>query len=442
MPKLRNHELCRLSLAVAALYVLTLGTLGSFSSAQTEAETEAAGGPKGSKQFAKAIKDARKIMFAAPWVVDSPRPANEKAGAERQLQHLISLALDEGFRLHDPLRPVFRTLDQHNQFGLTNPDSRYLSATISTPGTYVIRGQRGTSADLEIQVGAGIPGFGAINIAPISQMSLEDLVVDEDGSFEIVISDIPTGDNWLANSDGATLATRVLIRESFTDWENQKRGTWYIERVDSRGTPSPLPDRDLVRAQYALASEYLVASAQTWVGFVAAQLPVIPPDTMTPPVQTPDGLPGQASSIGFFALESHEAVIITMAESPAKYQSIQVGDLWFNSLDFCHRQTSLTVSQARHSGDGRIRLVISRQDPGVENWLDLAGASTAVAFIRWQGLPDGYEFAPSEFPFAVIVNVDEVRDFLPPDEPHFGPGDRVEQLAARQKSCTTTPRGF
>ncbi len=397
----------------------------------------------GSLQLARAIVQARKTMFEAPWLVDSENPSRERAAAETQLKHFLAAALDQGFVLHDPLHPEFRVLDQHNQFGLVNPDNRYLIASISTPGTYVIRGKRGTSADLQIEVGGGTPGFDdEINMTPISQLTLADLAVDDDGCFEIVVSDTPTGDNWLSNGDGDEPATSILIRESFMDWDREVSSTWSIERVDTRGTPSPLPDRTLVEHQYARAAAYLTASCAAWVDFASKLSTRVPPNVLPPPRPAEDGLPGQWNASGFFDIRADQAVIIRLAKSPARYQSIQVGDLWFNSFDYCRRQTSLNLAQARPSSDGRRWLVISHEDPGVANWLDASGSSTTFVFARWQGLEPDYAFAACDLPSATVVDFDALRDHLPADEPHFSACARAEQLAARKASCLVNPRGF
>ena len=97
----------------------------------------------GTSQLAKAIEDARQIMFDAPWVAESPDPEQERAAAERQLKHQLSAALDQGFILHDVRQPELRLLNQHNQFGLVNPDNRYHIANITTPGTYTLSWQAG-----------------------------------------------------------------------------------------------------------------------------------------------------------------------------------------------------------------------------------------------------------------------------------------------------------
>lgn len=383
-------------------------------------------------------------MLAAPWLSDDDLP-RERAAIESQLKHQLSAALDQGFILHDPLHPEFRVLDQHNQFGLVNPDNRYLIASICTPGTYVIRGRRGNSADLQIQVGGGTPGFDdEVNITPISQLSRQDLVVDDDGNFEIVISRTPRGDNWLSNTKDGVSATSILIRESFMDWDNEVGSTWFIERVDTRGVRSPVRDQALVDQQYARAAAYLTASTTAWVDFVGEIVDKLPLGIMTPPSQGEDALPGQWNSSGLFDIGADKAVIIRLAKSPARYQSIQVGDLWFSSFDYARRQTSLTRAQARlgSSDDDDYYVVISHEDPGVANWLDPSGASRTFVFARWQGLEPGYTFAPCDFPKATVVDFDALRDHLPPDEPHFSACDRAAQLAARKAASLMNPRRF
>lgn len=76
---------------------------------------------QGALEFAHAIEQARQIMLSAPWYLFSDSQLQEQAAAERQLKHQISAALDEGFIVHNPDHPEFRTMTQHNQYGLCNP---------------------------------------------------------------------------------------------------------------------------------------------------------------------------------------------------------------------------------------------------------------------------------------------------------------------------------
>ncbi|MCR9086186.1 MAG: hypothetical protein NXH97_05515 [Rhodobacteraceae bacterium] len=404
----------------------------------------------GAQRFALAIEQARHIMSRAPWQQYSSNPELEQAAAERQLKQQIAAALDQGFVLHDPCFPEFCRLDKHNQFGLVNPDNLYFLASIETPGTYVIYGKRGTSADLQIQVGAGEPGFD-VNLTspiPVSELDLAALSTKPNGEFTIIISDtkpcdLKRGENWLCNTKEQLCANSVLIRESLMDWDTETGGTWRIERLDTVGQANPLPTPGLVDLQYERAAHYLTGSTKGWIKFVEQLRVNLPANRMSPPRETGQGLPGQFNSAGHFQMNKQTAVIITVEESDARYQGIQVGDLWFNALDFRRRQTSLTTKQAYQSQDGKYRFVISVEDPGFENWLDPAGASTAFAFMRWQGVPQcaGEEPKPPRAPETRVLSFDCLTEALK-CEPDFSPEQRRKQLAARHESALNMPRGF
>jgi len=402
---------------------------------------------QGSLQLARAIEEARATIFEAPWVKKSDNPEQEKAAGERQLKHQLSSALDQGFIMHDVRHPELRLLNQHNQFGLVNPDNRYHIANIETPGTYTLRGVRGSSADLQIQVGAGDPGFeeGETNLDPVSLLSLDTFKVAPGEPFEITISDSDTGGYWLSNtSEEGVEAKNILIRESFMDWNTEVGTTWYLERSDTRGMPNPPPDPELINHQYWRAAHYLKASVESWIKLVTLLRVKFGKNKLSEPAGTK--LPGQFTCAGIFPMDPDEAVIITLPRVPARYQSVQSGDLWFNGLDYGRRQTSLNLAQARRScdDDGRevYHMVLTPDEPGVANWLDPAGASTAFVYVRWQGLDADHPLTEEDYPTAKVVAFNELREHLPDSEPVFTAEDRREQLAARQRSALRSPRGF
>lgn len=227
------------------------------------------------------------------------------------------------------------------------------------------------------------------------------------------------------------------------DWDTETGGTWRIERLDTVGKVNPLPTAELVNLQYERAAQYLTGSIKGWIKFVEQLRVNLPANTMSPPRETGQGLPGQYNSAGHFQMENDTAIIITVDESDARYQGIQTGDLWFNAFDFRRRQTSLTTKQAYQSTDGKYRFVISVEDPGFENWLDPAGASTVFVFMRWQGMPACGEETPNTPtpPRREIVEISQLGETLK-DEPDFTPEQRADQLAARHMSALQIPRGF
>ena len=94
------------------------------------------------------------------------------------------------------------------------------------------------------------------------------------------------------------------------------------------------------------------------------------------------------------------------AKETAPYQGIQLGSMWYVSLDYINHQTSLTADQARIDPDGRMRFVISERDPGVANWLERTGHSRGYVQLRWQRLTR--DLGPDDGPEVSVVPFDEL----------------------------------
>ena len=141
--------------------------------------------------------------------------------------------------------------------------------------------------------------------------------------------------------------------------------------------------------RYAVAGKILLSRLRTFLAFPEWFYLQEPVNTMTPPRSTPGGLATQFSSAGHFDLAEDQAMIVTVpaaGAATAPYQGIQLGSMWYVSLDYISHQTSLTADQARIDPDGQLRFVISERDPGVANWLELTGHRRGYVQIRWQRL--------------------------------------------------------
>src|SRR5215469_11866921 len=86
----------------------------------------------------------------------------------------------------------------------------------------------------------------------------------------------------------------------------------------------------------------------------------------------------QISSLGSYFAAAHYVVPAgqaLIAEFPApagaNYWGLTLYNAWGQMPDYTHRQTSLNSHQAIADPDGRYRIVLSDEDPGVMNWLDI-----------------------------------------------------------------------
>jgi hypothetical protein len=133
-------------------------------------------------------------------------------------------------------------------------------------------------------------------------------------------------------------------------------------------------------------------------------------------------------------------VVTVPAAADVPYQGIQLGSMWYISLDYINHQTSLTADQARTDPDGMLRFVISERDPGLANWLEGTGHRRGYVQIRWQRL--SRELEPADGPTVELMRFDELPKRLPfHAESRVTPEQYAERIAARQAAVANRMLG-
>ena len=183
-----------------------------------------------------------------------------------------------------------------------------------------------------------------------------------------------------------------------------------------------------------MAGKILISRLKTFLQFPEWFYLKLPVNTLTEPRSTPGGLATQFSSVGHFDLTEDEAMIITVpaaGRDVAPYQGIQLGSVWYISLDYINHQTSLTADQARADPDGMLRFVVSERDPGVANWLETTGHRRGYIQLRWQRLTR--DLGPEDGPSAEVVQFSDLPRRLPfHQQAQITRAGYTERIAARQ----------
>jgi hypothetical protein len=367
------------------------------------------------KALQDAIAEAEELIANAPFI----KTEQDRLEGYDYLAGRIRMAMQMAFD-YDLDRPLFvNPTHQFSRQGLDNPDAIYFNAFLREGVEYVVRGRRGTSADLSFQV---MGGQYSADSAATSLMAFDDreLDVQPDGSFEFTYTAEPG-------------AKSMIVREVFNDWDTEERGTLTIERADKLGQPAKELTRDLLAKKYDVAARSLVGSIQTWFAFPHFFQYKEPVNTLTAPQSTPGGLASQRSSIGHYELDDDQALVITVPRcDDCSYQGAQVGSDWYASTDYETHQTSLTKAQAVTDPDGKMRFVVSQQNPGIANWLETTGHRTGALMLRWQRLERDLA-QEADGPTVEVVPFADVRAHLP----HYAPITRDEyaaRIAARQRA--------
>ena len=333
---------------------------------------------------------------------------------------LLALGIDEALRVSDPYRPHFAPANMDNvlKWGMDCPDAAYTGAGIRGDATYVVRGRRNTVRYLGFQVMGGMENTGNV--------VADDLELDADGRFELVLSATEHPGNWMPLTPGSS---SLVVRQFFYDWTGETPAELSIECTDRPPDPEGVvPDPLLasgIGSQLEALGEFMEASLAFWLDVEEAGRNqgvncFRPPAALT-------GMGAAAENVstwGSWSLRrrgpghrGHTSPGGVLERLPGE---LLVGD---------HRLRQPAVEPQRPSArldpDGVFRAVVSRTDPGVANWLDTTGNHHGAMIFRWLRA-DG---AP--VPAVRTVPIAELKSACPGDAPDR-PEDRRRVIGARR----------
>lgn len=360
------------------------------------------------------------------------RWGREKPSAEdrRDLFRLALSAVANGYLSHialDPRRPTWTPCwNISMNMGGPCPDYTYRTTDVDPKGTYRISGSRGTNRFVEIsQQSYELLGHEGDTSVPPVQNALDELTLGADGAFSVILgSQRPAGydgDWWLLQPT----TVRLLLRQCSVDWVAETDARIAIERLDD---VPPTTNAEIDRR---------IANLGRWAeGMVRFDIDLarwyrnhhgINVLARSKKVESIGGMPNQVYYDGAYEIDDDEALVIeTALPRTSLYWSLLVADDRFSTVDWANHQSSLNESQARIDGDGKLRAVISKRDPGVQNWLDKADNPWGIIQMRWK--------IPSDAPDPVVTRckVVDVRKHLPGETPDYTPAEREEAIRRRR----------
>lgn len=378
--------------------------------------------------FIRAQGEAMELYRASPFFEDD----QERAEAYRSLLYSLVGSIKAGALLDLDHPRFMKAVDWTSKSGLDNPDNNYYISRIRDDADYRITGSRGSSRNLVFQLVVGQPGVrGAGSSTNVSVLGDQDMLIDPQGNFEILVSrtDPGPGVNWLPGGEGAET---ILVRFTHSDWEQESAGRLDIERVGAQGDQLPPLAPATMAHKLQEAAVSIRDRNATWLQYAEQAWELMPRNAIAPVRPSQGGLVGQYSTFGSWQLDNDQAIVLSTVPSDASYQGIELGNLWFTSLDYETRTSSLTLDQMQCSDDGRCYAVISHRDPGIPNWLDTGGHRRGLIMMRWQGL--AAELPEAQHPRASLVEFARLREVLPVDTPVFTPQQRSQQITRRKRA--------
>jgi len=382
-------------------------------------------------------EDARRLATGVAWeefcdallragrtVLEAPGQSElDRAEGFRHLATLTSAGLRHVFDLADPERPRFlRNPDSTSKFGAENADNQYLLASIRADRSYRITGRRNSAWAFLLEIKEGYMQLG--DPRNFATLHSDELQVDADGSFEIVLSARRRPGNWVELHPDAT---QVLIRQYFLDWEREEPVHFEIYPLEGEGTAPPPWQAARVARLLDDAGLWVEGTLRVWQQWVHALRDSFKSDAIAPAELFVGGADDIRYGNDYYRLGDDEALLIEAEPPDARYWAFQLVDNWFGSMDWAHRQSSLNHCQLRLDPDGRARIVVAHRDPGCPNWLDTGGHREAVLQYRYIWTRN----AP--LPSKRVIPFDDVFRELPPGTPRVTPEQRRAAIALRQR---------
>ncbi len=351
----------------------------------------------------------------------SQEPVDMTSGF-RHLLVLLGVGIDELLRRGLDTVPAVKpsVMDAAFKWGMECPDCIYVGSALRGTETYRLWGKRGSARYVGLQIMSGMAStFNAL---------LDDFTLGPDGEFEVILSTEPHEGNWVPLEENATM---LVIRHFFYDWEHEVAAELSIEPHSGRapvGAAASGDPRATLARQLIALGDFL---EENLTFFLSLSVPE-EPNSFLPPL---DGAAMGAAAenrpvIGSWRLAPDEALVIEVEPPQGLYWSFSLGNVWWETIDYGNRQSSLNGHQTAVDDDGKVRVVVAHQDPGVANWLDTAGHSGGAIILRCVRT----DTAP--VPSVEVVPFERLAEKLPDGTRRVSPDQRAAVIQMRREAVS------
>ncbi len=347
--------------------------------------------------------DNLKAAGAALVYPGAPRDSFQQAEGVRYLTRMTRAALEAFVEYGDPAYPVMRRMVHETvKMGADNPDNHYMNAQISGDYEYRISGRRNSIHYLGFFTQNGDYGSTG-GLQPCGVLEDGALNVEPDGSFEIILSKERKGKNWLKIDEDSSL---LMVRQTYLNRDQEVPAELHIQAIGLPVQPHPLTpqrvDQGLKRAGLFVAAAPVFFSR--WAKGFKKHTNALP--LFDPEISNNAG--GDASIIYYHShwkLARDEALVIETEIPPCDTWNFQLNNYWMESLDYRYFRICISKGNAVAEPDGRIRVIVSHQDPGHPNWIETAGHEEGTMCWRWYRLED-----PKAYPGSIPSRVVKLAD--------------------------------
>jgi hypothetical protein len=349
-------------------------------------------------RFCDDLKAAGNVLLS-PGIPEDPLTRVE---GMRYLSRLTRAGLEAFVEYNDPLFPEFRRMVHETvKMGADNPDNYYLNAQISGKYEYRIIGRRNTVDHISFHTQNGNYGTTG-GLAPCGKLGNAELQVEQDGTFEIILSHEPRGKNWLKTEPDTSM---VMVRQTFADRFSESPAE--VRLINLSAPPRPAPfDASRMDEGLKTASLFVGGASMLFTRWARGfrdhvnTLPLFDQGTS-------NAAGGDESIIyyhSYWKLGEEEALVIEVTPPACDAWNFQLDNFWMESLDYRYFRIGINHHSAVPEKDGSFRVVVAHRNPGHPNWIETAHHTEGTMCWRW------YRLHPGAEPVEPTCRVVQVRD--------------------------------
>lgn len=329
--------------------------------------------------FCDSLKEAGNQILA-PGVPTDPLT---RAEGYRYLTRLLRLGLEKQIEFSDPEHPQFYSLSHETaKIGNDNPDNIYYNCAVDGRREYRIRGNRGSVDYLSIESKAG-SYVGQGDMVATGHVEIEELEIDSDGNFELIVSAKKYPGNWLPMSEASD---SLLVRQTFKDRTTEQAAELSIECLNPQGSAILDPAEFAGKLQGVVPFVSGTAGLfHQWMQVFSAHINQLPPNDQDFCMRA-GGDPAIYYHNSYWKLEPDQALVVEFTPpKQCRTWNLQISNYWMESLDYRYHRIHLNKHGAVLSDDGSVRIVVSEEDPGANypNWLATAGHRCGAMLLRY-----------------------------------------------------------
>jgi hypothetical protein len=197
-----------------------------------------------------------------------------------------------------------------------------------------------------------------------------------------------------------------MVRQTFSDRFAETPAEMKIINLSGQTKPGPLTSKQMDEG-LKTASMFVGGAGLLFTRWAhdfkkhVNQLPLFDPEKS-------NAAGGDDSIIyyhSYWNIEPGEVLLIEVKPPECDAWNFQLNNFWMESLDYRYNNICINKQGAHYEPDGRVRIAVSHEDPGIPNWIETAAHREGTMCWRWYRIHQGSQ---AKQPSCRILKKDEL----------------------------------